>query len=90
MSSEKPTVTFDYDYADPGATTDMFKATETIAELVKGFDKVTTYTALLNAIGIAICQFSDTETEAMEENRRFKRELDRCVQKNYQSVRAKK
>ena len=87
--AQKPfTLVLDPSYADPDATPEMFLATKTIVEVLDGFSQKTSYTALMNAVAIVICRFSDTETKAMDDSHRFRRQLDRCIGKNYATMKA--
>lgn len=80
--SDGPTI-LSMDRTEPGATPEALKATEVVVELLNGFTPKLALSILSNATAILLCHIRNSETEAVEETKRMRREIERCIRANY-------
>lgn len=71
------------DYAEPGATAEALKATEVVIGVLNGFSNKLAQSILMNAAAMVLCHVCRSETEAVEESKRLRREIERCIRMNY-------
>jgi len=69
--------------AEAGATAESLKATETVVDLLQGFDLRLALSILTNATALVLCHVSPTETKALDESRNFRKQVDRCIETNF-------
>lgn len=76
-------IRIDLSAAEPGATRETLKATEIIVEMLNGFPTYLALSALTNASAMVLCHVAKTETDAVEESKNVRKEIERCIRKNY-------
>lgn len=72
--------------AEVGATPESLKATEAVVDLLQGFQLRLALSILTNATALVLCHVCPTETKALEESRAFKKQVDRCIETNFHSL----
>lgn len=72
--------------AEAGATVESLKATETVVDLLQGFELRLALSILTNATALVLCHVCPTETKALEESRAFKKQVDRCIETNFHNL----
>lgn len=70
-------------HAEPGATNEQLQATEAIAGILYGFPTAHALSVLMNVTAMVICSRSKSETAALNETRQFRKEVERCIEKNW-------
>lgn len=74
--------------AEDGATPEVLRATEVVVQLLNGFTNKLAQSVLMNASAMVLCHVCDTETEAVEESKRLRREIERCIRVNFASFKS--
>jgi rRNA processing protein Krr1/Pno1 len=69
--------------AEPGATPATLQATETVVGILYGFSYQLALSILQNVTAIVICHLAKSETAAVDESRQFRKEVERCIRKNW-------
>lgn len=76
-------MSLDISRAEPGATPETLKATETVLALLQGFPVRLGLSVLTNSVAMLLCALSKSETAALDQSRHFCREVDRAIRKNF-------
>lgn len=72
--------------SDAGATPELLKATEMVIDLLRGFSHREAISILVNAAAMATVDTHDTEASALDVPRRFRRDFERCIRLNFDTI----